>query len=41
MMYEILWKCYRCELTFRDEEHAEMHRRISRHSVSRIRTVAV
>ena len=35
MMSEI-WKCYRCDLTFRDREHADMHTEISRHSVSKI-----
>jgi len=26
------WKCYRCNLTFKQEVHAIMHKDISRHS---------
>ncbi len=38
-MSEFLWKCYRCELTFKDEAHAEMHKEISKHSVSKIKAI--
>lgn len=40
-MAEVLWKCYRCGLTFKDEEHARMHREISGHSVCRFKAIAV
>lgn len=39
-MAEILWKCYRCDLTFRDESHARMHTEIAGHSVSKTRPIA-
>lgn len=38
-MSEVLWKCYRCELTFKDETHAQMHKEISKHSVSKIKAI--
>ena len=38
-MTEVLWKCYRCDLTFKDETHAEMHKEISAHSVSKIKAI--
>jgi len=28
------WKCFRCNLTFRDESHAKLHEDISNHTVS-------
>ena len=30
------WKCFRCNLTFKEEDHARLHREISKHSVSEI-----
>ena len=38
-MSEVSWKCYRCDLTFKDETHAEMHKEISSHSVSKIKVI--
>ncbi len=34
-----LWKCYRCDLIFRDDAHARMHQEINGHSVSRIKAI--
>lgn len=28
------WKCYRCNLTFQNELHVDIHRDITKHSVS-------
>lgn len=39
-MAETAWKCFRCNLSFRTRELAEMHRHISNHSVSKVRTIA-
>ncbi len=33
------WKCYRCNLTFKQETHAIMHKDISRHSSRQIELV--
>jgi len=30
------WKCYRCDLTFKEESHVIIHKDISRHSVQQI-----
>ncbi len=32
-MTEMIWKCYRCNLSFKDKELAEMHKEIDNHSV--------
>ena len=32
----ITWKCYRCDLTFRDEAHVMVHKDISKHPVRKI-----
>ncbi len=37
---EEAWKCFRCNLTFRDENHAKMHNEISKHSVSKVKVLA-
>ncbi|MFQ5782635.1 MAG: hypothetical protein ACE5GR_06230 [Nitrosopumilus sp.] len=34
-MSEVVWKCFRCNLSFKDEDVAEMHKQISNHSVSK------
>ena len=31
------WKCYRCNLYFTDEAHAQIHRRVMNHSVTKIK----
>lgn len=36
----VLWKCYRCDLAFKDKEHARMHAEISGHSIARAKAVA-
>lgn len=36
-MTELAWKCFRCNLTFKDETHAKMHNEISRHSLSKVK----
>ncbi|WP_255464443.1 hypothetical protein [Nitrosopumilus sp. b1] len=36
-MTESAWKCFRCNLTFKDEVHAKMHSEISRHSTSKVK----
>ena len=38
-MPEIAWKCFRCNLSFRDEQVAKMHKEISEHSVSKIKSI--
>ena len=35
-MSEDSWKCYRCDLNFRDESSADIHREIAKHSVTKI-----
>lgn len=39
-MTEITWKCFRCNLSFKDPALAEMHKEISSHSVSKIKSLA-
>ena len=34
-MSEVVWKCFRCNLSFKDEQVAEMHKQISKHSVTK------
>ncbi len=36
-MSEIVWKCFRCGLTFRAEDLAQVHERISRHHITKIK----
>lgn len=31
------WKCFRCNLSFKDDQLAEMHKQISEHSVTKVR----
>ena len=33
------WKCYRCDLTFKDISLAEMHKQISDHSITKVKTL--
>ncbi|HSB50748.1 MAG TPA: hypothetical protein VLC72_05420 [Nitrosopumilaceae archaeon] len=40
-MSEVAWKCFRCNLTFKDENLAKMHREISKHSVSKVKALIV
>ena len=39
-MSETVWKCFRCSLTFKDEQLAQMHTRISNHSVTKTKALA-
>jgi len=39
-MSVIAWKCYRCDLTFRDESHVIIHKDISRHPVQQIEVIS-
>jgi len=38
---ELIWKCFRCNLSFKDENVAEMHKQISNHSVRKEKTIVV
>ena len=33
------WKCFRCNLTFKEEPHAKLHEEISKHSVSSVKII--
>ena len=37
---ETSWKCFRCNLSFREKEHARMHQEISSHAVTKVKAVA-
>jgi hypothetical protein len=30
------WKCYRCNLIFREESHGILHKEISNHNINKI-----
>lgn len=34
------WKCYRCDLTFKDESHAIIHKDILSHPAKQIDVIA-
>jgi hypothetical protein len=34
-----VWKCFRCNLTFKEEPPAKLHEEISRHSVSFVKLI--
>ena len=38
-MSEMIWKCFRCNLSFKDDQLAEMHKQISEHSVTKVKTL--
>ena len=38
---KLAWKCYRCNLTFREESHAIIHNDISSHSTRQIELITV
>ncbi|MEK0337611.1 MAG: hypothetical protein QQN41_09280 [Nitrosopumilus sp.] len=40
-MTESIWKCFRCNLSFKEKNVAEMHTQISNHSVTKVKTLAV
>jgi len=33
------WKCYRCDLIFRDESHSVLHKDISNHPTRKIELI--
>ena len=38
-MTELIWKCFRCNLSFKDENVAEIHKQISNHSVTKVKSL--
>ena len=38
-MTEEVWKCFRCNLAFKDQDVAEIHKQISNHSVSKVKSL--
>ena len=40
-MTELIWKCFRCNLSFKDKDVAEIHKKISNHSVSKVKSLVV
>ena len=38
-MSELVWKCFRCNLTYKDKEFAEMHEKISKHSTTKVKAI--
>ena len=36
-----VWKCYKCNLCFKDEAHAHMHKAVTDHSVAKIQLPVV
>jgi hypothetical protein len=38
-MSVMVWKCFRCNLSFKDKNLAEMHKEISSHSVTKVKTL--
>ena len=38
-MSEMVWKCFRCNLSFRDNELAEIHKQISNHSITKVKEI--
>lgn len=40
-MSDVMWKCFRCDLKFQDKIHANIHKRISGHDVTKIKAVHI
>ena len=38
-MSEVSWKCFRCNLTFKDENIADIHKEISKHSITKVKPI--
>ncbi len=38
-MTEMIWKCFRCNLSFKEENLANMHKQISHHSISKVKAI--
>ncbi len=34
------WKCFRCNLSFKEESVADMHKEISMHSITKVKSLA-
>ena len=39
LMSEVSWKCFRCNLTFKDENIADIHKEISKHSITKVKPI--
>ncbi|MCE9652776.1 MAG: hypothetical protein K8Q89_06965 [Nitrosarchaeum sp.] len=39
-MSEVSWKCFRCNLSFKDESIADIHKKISNHSITKVKPIA-
>ena len=39
VMSEMVWKCFRCNLSFKDDQVAKIHKEISEHSVTKIKSI--
>ena len=39
-MTEEVWKCFRCNLIFKDEDHAKLHENITKHPISNEKKLA-
>ncbi len=38
-MSDTVWKCFRCNLSFKDENLSEMHKQISKHSITKVKAI--
>jgi len=38
-MSEMIWKCFRCNLSFKDDQVAKMHKEISDHSITKVKAI--
>jgi len=38
-MSGMIWKCFRCNLSFKEDQLAELHKEISAHSVTKVKTI--
>ncbi len=38
-MSEVVWRCFRCSLSFKEKQLADMHKRISNHSVTKVKAI--
>ncbi len=39
-MNTIAWKCYRCDLTFKEKSHVRIHQDLSNHPVRQIELIS-
>ena len=40
-MSDMVWKCFRCNLSFKDKNLAKIHKEISNHSITKVKTLVV